>query len=93
MEKIIGEIKGQVFEVKGADGRMQKQYHYFVETGPGQRKEIVIEGEPPYQKSDFLHNLIDKRCQVEGEKIQLKLSVQKESIKVLKEALTTRGKK
>ncbi len=92
MEKLVGKIVGQVLEVDGADGRKQKRFHYFIETGPGQRKEIVIEGEPPYQKSPTLHPLIDKRCQVEGDKLQLKLVVQKENIKILNETIQL-GKK
>lgn len=92
MEKLVGKIVGQIKEVVGTDGRKQKQFHYFVETAPGQRKEIRIEGEPPYQKSSTLHPLIDKRCQVEGDKLQLKLIVQKGSIKILNETIQ-RGKK
>ena len=93
MEKLTGKIMGQVLDVEGADGRMQKQFHYFVETEPGKRKEIVIEGEPPYQKSATLHPLLHKRCQVEGDKLAMRLVVQKENIKVLNEAISTRGKK
>ncbi len=87
MEKLVGEIKGWVFEVKGTDGIKQKQFHYFIETEPGKRKEIVIEGEPPHQKSDTFHPLIGKRCQADGTKYQGKFIIQKENIKPLNEAL------
>ncbi len=84
MEKLIGRIVGQHVYVTGKDGKREKRFHYFVETEPGKWKEIVVEGEPPYQQSVTLHPLIDKRCQVEGDKFQTRFIVQKENIKEIK---------
>ncbi len=99
MEKLTGRIVGQVIDVDRKDGKKEKRFHYFVETAPGKQgkpakwQEIVVEGEPPYQKSATLHPIIDRHCQVEGSKLQTRLMVKKENVRLTIDIPRTRGKK
>ncbi|MEK7131574.1 MAG: hypothetical protein AAB797_02465 [Patescibacteria group bacterium] len=88
MEKLTGRIIRKL--AKGADGK-KEQPQYFIETGPGQFRRIVVEGEHPYEPPT-LHALIGKRCQAEGENYQGKLIVSKENIRSLSETLKLRKK-